>query len=91
LQAVKAGDVGEIRRQLHNRLQSVAEKLNPALAEFRDRLAALQPSGWLMSGSGSSYFALCRDQREAILLEDRLRTGFMEGMNARVFIVRSCL
>jgi 4-diphosphocytidyl-2-C-methyl-D-erythritol kinase len=91
VQAVKAGDLEAIGRLLHNRLQPAAEKLNPALADVGKRLGALAPNHCLLSGSGSSYFALCRDQREATLLEERLRKPFKEEMNARVFIVRSCL
>jgi 4-diphosphocytidyl-2-C-methyl-D-erythritol kinase len=91
IQAVEAGDVRGIGRHLHNRLQPAAERLNPALSEIGKRLGALAPDGCLLSGSGSSYFALCRDHGEAVLLEECLRKPFMEEMNARVFIARSCL
>ena len=48
---------------LFNRLQPVAEALEPALGRVREALANLGPStdGHLMSGSGSAYFGLCRD------------------------------
>ncbi len=47
---------------LFNRLQPVAEALEPALGRVREALANLGPSldGHLMSGSGSAYFGLCR-------------------------------
>jgi 4-diphosphocytidyl-2-C-methyl-D-erythritol kinase len=92
LQAVRAGDIDGIGGHLHNRLQPVAEELCPELANIKSQLMTLQPAGCLMSGSGSTYFALCRDQREAQRIEAGLRTEHKEeGMNARVFIVRSCL
>lgn len=48
---------------LFNRLQPVAEALEPALGRVREALATLGPSldGRLMSGSGSAYFGLGRD------------------------------
>jgi len=86
--AVTAGQVEEIGRLLHNRLQPVAERLCPALTHFRDRLAALAPAGHLMSGSGSSLFALCRNRAEARRLAHALRHGPDEE-RANVFLVRS--
>jgi 4-diphosphocytidyl-2-C-methyl-D-erythritol kinase len=89
-QAVVDGDMDEVGRRLHNRLQPVAETLCPALATYENRLAALNPVGWLMSGSGSSFFALCRNSREAQAIAQGLLARPEEGMNSRVFIVRSC-
>ena len=63
--ALAAGDVDEIGRRLHNRLQPPAERLRPELAEWLARLAATKPAGCLMSGSGSTIFALARDDRDA--------------------------
>src|SRR5262249_39847540 len=51
--AVVDGDVAEIGRRLHNRLQPSAERLRPELAGLQVRLASLRPVGTLMSGSGS--------------------------------------
>jgi 4-diphosphocytidyl-2-C-methyl-D-erythritol kinase len=90
LRAAQEGNVEEIGRRLHNRLQPVAERLCPALADVRARLAGLGSAGCAMSGSGSSFFALCRDSREAQRMARGLRDRAEEGMNARVFIVRSC-
>ena len=52
--AVESGDVEEIGRRLHNRLQVPAERLRPQVAEWTERLAALGPAGSLMTGSGST-------------------------------------
>jgi 4-diphosphocytidyl-2-C-methyl-D-erythritol kinase len=87
--AAAAGDVGEIGRLLHNRLQAPAERLCPAVAALRARLARLHPAGTLMSGSGSSVFALCRDRREALRIARELRDGPEEDRPS-VFVVRSC-
>jgi 4-diphosphocytidyl-2-C-methyl-D-erythritol kinase len=90
LRAVRGGDLEEIGRQLHNRLQPVAERLRPALAGLLAQLASLGPAGQAMSGSGTSLFALCRDHREALRIARGLRTGPAEGLDCCVFMVRSC-
>src|SRR5262249_61466141 len=46
--AAAAGDVEEIGRRLHNRLQPVAEQLCPEVAELYSRLVELGPAGQLM-------------------------------------------
>ena len=89
-QAVVDGNVAEIGRRLLNRLQPGAEQLRPELAAWQARLASLQPAGTLMSGSGSTLFALCRDHDEARAVAWGLRSRLEEGMSPRVFIVRSC-
>jgi 4-diphosphocytidyl-2-C-methyl-D-erythritol kinase len=90
LAALQMGDPEAIGRHLHNRLQPVAERLCPRIAEEHARLAALRPAGQLMSGSGSSLFALCRDRREALRLAQELRHGPDGQEGSRVFLVRSC-
>lgn len=96
-QAVAEGNVEAVGRLLHNRLQPVAERLCPVVALVRDRLRNLGPAGAMMSGSGTSLFALCRDADEALRVARGLRwDGFEnrptteEGQNIRVFIVRGC-
>ena len=62
---------------LFNRLQPTAEALRPALTGVRDALAAIGPpllDGHLMSGSGSAYFGLARDQNAADEAARRLHT-----------------
>jgi 4-diphosphocytidyl-2-C-methyl-D-erythritol kinase len=88
--AAVAGDIETMGRLLHNRLQPAAEGLCPALTGLLARLAALGPAGQAMSGSGSSLFALCRDQREALRIARGLRSGPEEEIDLRVFVVRSC-
>lgn len=91
--AVQDGDVAEIGRRLHNRLESAALKLCPDLADLRRRLAQAGPAGQLMSGSGSSHFALCRSRREAQRIARELRhdaPGVWPGGGLKVFLVQSC-
>jgi 4-diphosphocytidyl-2-C-methyl-D-erythritol kinase len=101
-QAAADGNVEELGRRLHNRLQPVAERLCPTIARYRARLEQLHPAGQLMSGSGSSLFALCRDHRQAQRIARELRTGPEEDSSDpqvedgskpkrwKLFIVRSC-
>jgi len=89
-QAVTVGDVRELGRLLHNRLQPEAERLCPAVADLSARLAGLGSAGQLMTGSGSTVFALCRDPGESLTLARALRSARDELGGARVFVVRSC-
>jgi 4-diphosphocytidyl-2-C-methyl-D-erythritol kinase len=76
VEALVAGRPDALGRSLFNRLQPVAERLQPALARVRDELACLGPSldGHLMSGSGSAYFGLGRDRDAADDAARRLET-----------------
>lgn len=89
--AAKAGDVAAIGRSLHNRLQEPAERLRPELADWLARLKSLGPAGCLMSGSGSTLFALCRDHRDAARISREFRKGLPADSGVRVFVVRSCV
>jgi 4-diphosphocytidyl-2-C-methyl-D-erythritol kinase len=89
-QAAAVGDVEELGRQLHNRLQPAAERLCPDVAGLCARLSSLGPAGQLMTGSGSTVFALCRQPGEALSLARALNSARDELDGARVFVVRSC-
>jgi 4-diphosphocytidyl-2-C-methyl-D-erythritol kinase len=68
LEALEAGDIPALGRGLFNRLQPVAESLEPSLGAIRGALAGLVgPSldGHLMSGSGSAYFGLASHRAAA--------------------------
>ncbi len=88
--AAAAGDVEELGRQLHNRLQPAAERLCPAVAGLCARLDGLGPAGRLMTGSGSTVFALCRHPGEALRIARALHPAREEAGAARVRVVRSC-
>jgi len=93
--AVTAGNPEAIGRCLHNRLQPVAEGICPEVLALRRRLEALAPAGVLMSGSGSTVFALCRDHGEGLRVVRALasETQATRPPEARaglkVFLVRS--
>jgi 4-diphosphocytidyl-2-C-methyl-D-erythritol kinase len=89
-QALAAGDVETMGRELRNRLQPAAEELCPAVAEWCGRLARTRPLGQLMTGSGSTVYALARDPVDALRITRELRSLRDEGDGSRVFVVRSC-
>jgi 4-diphosphocytidyl-2-C-methyl-D-erythritol kinase len=89
-QAAAAGNVNELGRQLHNRLQPAAERLCPDVAGLCARLSSLGPLGQLMTGSGSTVFALCRQPGEARSLARALNSARDELNGARVYVVGSC-
>jgi 4-diphosphocytidyl-2-C-methyl-D-erythritol kinase len=88
--AFAAGDVNAIGRSLHNRLQEPAEELQPAVARLRQRLVECEPVGVLMSGSGSTVFAVGRDAADALRIARVLHNRREVGEQARVCVVRSC-
>jgi 4-diphosphocytidyl-2-C-methyl-D-erythritol kinase len=94
--AAVEGDVEKLGVRLFNRLQPAAERLCPQVAALHRELAELrvaqvaQPAGQLMSGSGSTVFALCRQPGEALRIARALRSQREEGDGVRVLIVRSC-
>ena len=79
-----------IGRLLHNRLQEPAEELSPAVARLRQRLVECEPAGALMSGSGSTVFAVCRDAADASRIARSLHPAQEVGEEVRVCVVRSC-
>lgn len=91
--AALEGKSESLGRLLHNRLQPAAEKLRPEVAALHGRLQAARPLGQLMSGSGSSLFAVCRDRGEALRVARQLRTNLAgpTGCGPRLFLVRSCV
>jgi 4-diphosphocytidyl-2-C-methyl-D-erythritol kinase len=90
-QALAAGDPQELGRLLHNRLQEAADRIRPELVLVRNRLQMAGPAGCLMSGSGTSCFALCRDEGEAWQVVNKLGQTAVQTEMGRVYVVRSCL
>jgi 4-diphosphocytidyl-2-C-methyl-D-erythritol kinase len=84
--ALRKGRLSEAGRLLHNRLQPAAERLCPWIGRVREEFERLGLAGHQMSGSGTSYFGLCRNRREACRAAARLR-GRRVGS---VYVVRSC-
>jgi 4-diphosphocytidyl-2-C-methyl-D-erythritol kinase len=74
VQLLRAGDLAAASDAMLNRLQAAAERLSPEAAQLARELELLDVWATQMSGSGSSYFALCRSDRHAQCVAARLRT-----------------
>ena len=86
LKALTRGDITQTGRLLFNRLQAAAEKLSPWIGRLQRELARQDCLGHGMSGSGTSYFGLCRHARHARRVARRLQAN---GVGS-VFAVQSC-
>lgn len=87
--ALARADLAALAGLLHNRLEAPAQQLNPDVARWRQRLGRAGALGAMMSGSGSSLFALCRDRTHAEAIAQDVRND-AEKEQATVFLVRSC-
>lgn len=63
--ALQEGACHSVGHLIHNRLQTAAEELSPAVTELRRTFEKLDVVGHQMSGSGTSYFGICRHGRHA--------------------------
>jgi 4-diphosphocytidyl-2-C-methyl-D-erythritol kinase len=72
--ALQAGDPAVAARDFYNSLETPVFAKYPILGLFQEFLRERGAVATLMSGSGSSTFALVRDRREA----EQLQTGFLE-------------
>jgi len=73
LTAFNKGDLVSIAKSLHNRLLKPALAQLPVLQELSGKLAELNMPGYQMTGSGSTFFMICRHQNQAKKLASRLR------------------
>jgi 4-diphosphocytidyl-2-C-methyl-D-erythritol kinase len=85
--ALAAGDVRETGRLLFNRLEEASLVLSPEVAAIQRDASSWNCLGHLMSGSGSTYFALCASAKDARSLRDRLQKERQDS----VFVVQSSL
>lgn len=83
--ALRRGETGKMDHVLHNALEAAATTLSPWIQRLKARFARFDLAGHQMSGSGTSYFGICRHQRHARRLAGQLRA---EGLG-RVFCVRT--
>ncbi|MEE8452218.1 MAG: 4-(cytidine 5'-diphospho)-2-C-methyl-D-erythritol kinase [Thermoguttaceae bacterium] len=86
LEALSQGNRRQTGRLLFNRLQGAAERLSACIEPLRQRFEQEDFVGHGMSGSGTSYFGLCRHASHARHLARRLQAN---GVGS-VFAVRSC-
>ena len=85
VRALRCGNFRESAKRFANRLEPAAETLSPWPARLRAEFARLDCVVAQMSGSGSSYFGLCRHARQTRRLARRLAARRL----GRVFAVRS--
>ncbi len=88
--ALAAGNVEAIGRLTHNRLQPPAFALQPLANWVYDVLLAQAPLGVLLSGSGSSVFAIARDRRDARRIARRAERLLATRVpDCRLYVVRT--
>lgn len=73
LEALRAGDLAVAGCSLFNRLQPAAAELSPWIDRMKNEFAAGGFVGHQMSGSGTSYFGLCRNLGHACWAAGLLR------------------
>jgi 4-diphosphocytidyl-2-C-methyl-D-erythritol kinase len=72
-EAAASGEASRVARQMTNRLQQPAAELTPWIDRLSSEFHRQDCLGHQMSGSGSSYFGVCRHRRQARRLASRLR------------------
>jgi 4-diphosphocytidyl-2-C-methyl-D-erythritol kinase len=87
LAALHEGRWHDAGGQLLNRLQPAAERLSPWIERMRCEFAGFDLLGHAMSGSGTSYFGLCRHARHARRIARHLQARGYQS----VYAVKSCL
>jgi len=85
IEAIETMNLRAIGNLLFNRLQTAAAAITAWVDEIRNLMDGWSVLGHQMSGSGTSYFALCRNKRHARHLAARLRATRL----GRVFLVSS--
>ena len=70
---LKRGRLQRAANLFHNTLQEPAESLNHDVTRLKNAFSRLPFAGHLMSGSGTGYFGLCADRRQALHLGARLK------------------
>ena len=74
LAALRRGDVRQLRRRMHNALQPAAQSLSPWIERLASEFARMDCLASQMSGSGTSYFGICRNAGHALAVAGRLRS-----------------
>ena len=86
IEALRKGQTALAGTLLHNQLQPAAETLSEWIDRLKQEFDRLGVPGHQMSGSGSSYFALCRNALQARRVARQLSA---RGVG-RVFAVANC-
>jgi 4-diphosphocytidyl-2-C-methyl-D-erythritol kinase len=85
VQALQRGELAQAGRMLYNRLEPAAETLAPWIGDVRREFERLDCVGHQMSGSGTSFFGVCRSARHARHVAGALRSRRL----GTVFLVTS--
>ncbi len=86
VEAWSRGHIDRLGRRLHNRLQPIAAGLCDDIGRVEETFSKLDVLGHQMSGSGTSYFALCRGARHARRIAAMLRSQEVGDIH----IVQAC-
>ena len=84
-QVMRSGAPSQIGTQLHNSLEVPAGKLSEEVASVLSSLSRISSVGRLMTGSGSSCFALCAHRGQAVRAAHQLRAS----CRGQVFVVQT--
>jgi len=74
LDALRDGDARQLGRRMHNALQPASRGLSPWIDRLETEFARMDCLASQMSGSGTSYFGVCRSARHALAIAGRLRS-----------------
>lgn len=83
--AIESGDVSLLGTELHNSLEVPSTELSDEVARTLASLRRVSSVGHLMTGSGSSCFALCAHRGQAVQAARQLRTL----SHGQVFVVQT--
>ncbi len=72
---------GILPGNLFNALEPAAWIVNPALQSLKETLIRFTAKPWFLTGSGSTYFTLLRDEDEALALQQRLQKQRISGIS----------
>lgn len=87
--AFRAGSAEEVGKALFNRLEAPAFEIEPLVGRIRARLSALGPCGAMMSGSGSTVFAVCRNREHALKVAEAFqKTRPVDEPESHVLVAR---
>lgn len=89
VQAIIHEDKEQIGQRLHNDLEKVVLPNYPQVAGLRQTFQQAGCLGTMMSGSGSTVFALCESQSQAQQVQQYVRTNLTEP-NLDLWLTRLC-
>lgn len=89
VQAIIHEDKEQIGQRLHNDLEKVVLPNYPQVAGLRQALQQAGCLGTMMSGSGSTVFALCESQAQAKQVQQHVRANLTEP-NLDLWLTRLC-